>query len=132
MNCILIVEDEPLIALDLRFACEDAGVAVVVAASARQALDAIADNATIDGAVLDVNLGQGETCETVARALRARQVPFVLSTGDLDRAGEFLRDIDAPIIGKPSAAEDVVARLMELNGRADKRGETRRRSHGAL
>ena len=38
----------------------------------------------VDGAVLDVNLGHGQTCEAVANALRARRVPFVLNTGDLD------------------------------------------------
>lgn len=69
---------------------------------------------SFDGAILDVNLGHGESCETVAKALKKAGVPFVLNTGDLDRAGEFLRDIRAPIISKPSAADAVIARLLAL------------------
>ena len=113
MKCVLILEDEPFIALDLAFACEDAGVKSVTAASCEQANDVIENN-SIDGAVLDVNLGQGETCERIARTLKKLGVPFVLNTGDLNRAGEFLRDINAPIIGKPSAASSVIAKLLEL------------------
>jgi len=113
MNCVLILEDEPFIALDLVFACEDAGVKSVTAASCEQANEAMELHA-IDGAILDVNLGKGETCERVARTLKDRGVPFVLNTGDLNRAGEFLRDMNAPIIGKPSAASSVIAKLLEL------------------
>lgn len=113
MQCILIVEDEPFIALDLKFACEDAGISAVTASTTREALAALAANDGIDGAVLDVNLGNGETCEAVADALRERGVPFVLNTGDLNRAGEYLRGIDAPILAKPSAANEVVERLLD-------------------
>ena len=35
---------------------------------------------------------------------------------DLDRAGEALRDLEAPIMAKPSGSDDVVARLFELRG----------------
>ena len=42
----------------------------------------------IDGAVLDVNLGHGETCEPIAVELRKRRIPFLLHTGDLDRVLE--------------------------------------------
>lgn len=113
MKCVLILEDEPLIALDLKYACDDVGIGSVTAATCRQASDAL-DKHTFDGAVLDVNLGRGESCEVVAKALKDRGVPFVLNTGDLDRAGEFLRDMDAPIIGKPNMASQVIARLLEL------------------
>lgn len=114
MKRVLILEDEPLIALDLRYACEDVGIEPRVVASSRQALDALAGDEPIDGAVLDVNLGRGETCEAVAKILKERGVPFVLNTGDLNRAGEYLRGMDAPILSKPSAADAVVAKLLEL------------------
>ena len=115
MKCILILEDEPLIAMDLQLAFEDAGADAVVTVSCDEAFEAM-DGAEFDGAVLDVNLGKGETCEPVAVELRARGVPFLLHTGDLDRAGEALRDLDAPILAKPSGADDVVSRLFGLNG----------------
>lgn len=119
MNCILIVEDEPFIALDLQYACEDAGLSAIMAGSSGAALEALAANDTIDGAVLDVNLGNGETCEAIAQALRVRGVPFVLNTGDLNRAGEYLRGIQAPILAKPSSANEVVERLLRHARGAD-------------
>lgn len=115
MNRVLILEDEPLIAMDLSMAFEDCAIAAVTAVTCAEASTALAEQA-IDGAVLDVNLGKGETCEPVAVELRARGVPFLLHTGDLDRAGEALRDLDAPILAKPSGADDVVSRLFGLNG----------------
>ncbi|KWV95352.1 MULTISPECIES: response regulator [unclassified Erythrobacter] len=113
MKTILILEDEPFIAMDLQFAFEDSGVQAVVAVSCSEAFTAL-DRHAVDGAVLDVNLGQGETCEPVAQELRKRDVPFVLHTGDLDRAGEALRDLAAPILAKPMDAEAVVERILGL------------------
>jgi len=60
----------------------------------------------------DNALNIGERAGLVLR----RGVPFLLHTGDLDRAGEALRDLDAPILAKPSGADDVVSRLFGLNG----------------
>lgn len=113
VKCILIVEDEPLTALDLRYACEDAGFDAVTVATSRKALEAIAANDAIEGAVLDVNLGRGESSEAIAQILRDRNIPFVLNTGDRSANSENLRGIEAPIITKPSAAAEVVARLLE-------------------
>lgn len=110
---ILVVEDEPFVALDLKYACEDQGYAAITASTCRQAITAIDETAFI-GAVLDVNLGRGETCDVVAKALKDRAIPFVLHTGDLDRAGEYLRGIDAPIVAKPSTASAVVSQLLDL------------------
>ena len=102
MKSVLILEDEPFIAMDLQLAFEDAGAEAAVTVSCDEAFAALADRA-IDGAVLDVNLGHGETCEPIAVELRKRRIPFLLHTGDLDRAGEALRDLEAPIMAKPSA-----------------------------
>ena len=113
MKCVLILEDEPLIAIDLQFACEDLGLRSVTAADCGQALEAYGLQA-FDGAILDVNLGKGETCEAVVRRLRADGIPFILHTGDLNRVGEYLREVGAPIVAKPSPAETVVERLLAL------------------
>ena len=115
MKSVLILEDEPFIAMDLQLAFEDAGAEAAVTVSCDEAFAALAYRA-IDGAVLDVNLGHGETCEPIAVELRKRRIPFLLHTGDLDRAGEALRDLEAPIMAKPSGSDDVVARLFELRG----------------
>lgn len=107
MTRFLILEDEPLIAMDLQFAFEDEGFEAVTAGSCEEAMAALEDQ-EFAGAILDVNLGHGTTCEKAAAELKRRGIPFVLHTGDLDRVGEFLRALEAPILSKPRPAEDVV------------------------
>jgi AmiR/NasT family two-component response regulator len=61
-----------------------------------------------DVAVLDVNLGGGETCEPVARKLRASGKPFVVLTGySPDNLAPPFND--ATILPKPPCVADVVA-----------------------
>ena len=93
----LVVEDEPMIALDIVAGLESAGVAVEgPVGSVEDALRAI-ENALIDGALLDANL-RGEPVGDIAAALTRRNIPFRLR----DRlrppglAGEFwpLHDAD--------------------------------------
>lgn len=78
---ILVVEDESLVAMLIETILEDMGCAVVgPASSVDEALKMVADHADIDGALLDVNVA-GREVFPVADALKARNVPFVFSTG---------------------------------------------------
>lgn len=78
---ILLVEDEYMLAFDLLSELEDRGAIVLgPEASVDAALRRVANESRIDAAVLDVNLG-GEFAFPVADALRARQVPFMFSSG---------------------------------------------------
>ncbi len=113
MKRVLILEDEPVIAMDLTLAFEDQGAWVLTTGSCEEALDAIARD-VFDGAVLDVNLGGSATSREAALELQRRRIPFVLNTGDLDRAGEFLRRMNAPVIRKPTAANEVARALLAL------------------
>ena len=81
---ILIVEDEPLIAMMLEDFLEvlDKAVAGSVDTVA-DALSRIAQGG-VDGAILDVNLRGGEKSTAVAEALAAQGVPFVFATGGGD------------------------------------------------
>lgn len=77
---ILVVEDEAFIALDLALAVEDAGGRVVgPAASIAEALTLLT-SCEVDGAVLDVNLPDGDITSVVEQ-LVANDVPFVIQTG---------------------------------------------------
>lgn len=105
---ILLVEDEPLILLDLEFAVEDSGNQFISAGCVAQALSFIAD-CHIDVAILDVNLGRAETCAPVAEELRRRGIPYILHSGDLDRRDETIRKLGARVIAKPTSADRVVA-----------------------
>ena len=109
---VLVLDDEPLILLDLEFAVEDAGCKPLTALDLMEALSIVQNNA-IFAAILDVSLGQGQTCEQVARTLAAMGVPYVLHTGDLDRMDEAVRRLGGTLVPKPTPAAVVVARALE-------------------
>ncbi|MEH3121352.1 MAG: response regulator [Sphingomonas phyllosphaerae] len=78
---ILVVEDEYLLADDLRTGLDDAGALVLgPVATVDDALTLVGAEPRIDGAVLDVNLG-GEPAYAVADLLIERHVPLVFTTG---------------------------------------------------
>ncbi|ATP21842.1 MULTISPECIES: HWE histidine kinase domain-containing protein [Sphingobium] len=77
---VLVVEDEPLLALDIVGQLEDAGTIIVgPAADPRAALDLIAHH-RIDVALLDANLS-GEPVDDIAHALAAQSIPFLFMSG---------------------------------------------------
>jgi len=78
---ILVVEDEWDTATDLADAFKSKGAAIVgPVPTVREALDVLASEPTLDGAVLDLNL-RGEMAFAVADALSARGIPFIIATG---------------------------------------------------
>jgi DNA-binding response OmpR family regulator len=81
-HCVLVVEDEYLIAADLAGVLEDAGANVIgPVGSVREALELVeAFGDRLDGAVLDVNLRE-ERVFPVAEALAERGVPYIFTTG---------------------------------------------------
>ncbi|MGB3470482.1 MAG: response regulator [Erythrobacter sp.] len=109
-NCVLLLEDEPLILLDLEYAVEDRGYCVLPTQSCTEALAAIEGNAQrLVVAVLDVSLGgEGNTCFPVAQELDRRGIPYILHSGDLDRHDEKIRRLDAELVAKPAPAEKVI------------------------
>ena len=110
---VLVLDDEPIILMDFEFALEDAGARILDARSVREALDLI-ERDPPDAAILDVNLGRGTTCAPVALRLRDLGVPFVLHTGDLDRQGELVETLGAPVVPKPSSGAEVVRQVLTL------------------
>jgi CheY-like chemotaxis protein len=81
-RCLLVVEDEYLVAADLTASLESLGVEVIgPAASVEEALSLIENSGgRLDGAVLDINL-RSERVYPVADVLTARGIPFVFTTG---------------------------------------------------
>lgn len=106
---VLIVEDQYLHALYLRHIIEDAGGAVVgPVVSAEEAL-ALATQANIDTAILDVKL-QDNTSVAVGEALHARRIAFVIVTG-YDRHVVPRELQRAPYLGKPIIPDQLVTML---------------------
>jgi DNA-binding response OmpR family regulator len=77
---ILIVEDEPLIAMMLEDFIRSLGHEVSGNCDSVGAALKVVEQGDFDLAILDINL-KGESVWPVATALRARDIPFVLATG---------------------------------------------------
>ena len=108
---ILIVEDEPLIALDLHAALFEAGAGIIAATDAKEALRLISRN-EISAAVIDVKLGDRDSLD-VCQALFHRRVPFLFHTGhaqaDLVKAWP-----EVPVLVKPAWAHEIVTCITDL------------------
>lgn len=95
---ILVVEDEPFIAMGLEQLLPKLGYEVVsVASHLRDAL-AKAEAGGFDLAILDVNLS-GELSYRVADVLLAKGIPFIFCTAYADVA--FGRYTHVPVLQKP-------------------------------
>ena len=104
MHRILIVEDEPLIAMMLEDFIDALGKECVGCCDTVQsALATIADE-NPDAVILDVNLSGGEKSWPVADALAERGIPFVLSSGG-DEVAEG--HADCPRLTKPYTMDGV-------------------------
>jgi DNA-binding response OmpR family regulator len=109
---ILIVEDEPLIAMMLEDFLDVLGHRVAGSADCvAQALPLV--DGSVDAAILDVNLRGGEKSWPVADALAAHGIPFVLATGGSDDtiAAEHR---DRPVLQKPFTMDGVSKALGAL------------------
>jgi CheY-like chemotaxis protein len=106
---ILVVEDEPLIAMMLEDFLESLGHSVTATCESVSDAMAEADKGGFDLAILDVNL-KGESVWPVAERLRDKQIPFVLATGGhVDPPPvEFAH---VPVIEKPYTVDRVTPAL---------------------
>src|SRR4051812_8046026 len=77
--CVLVVEDEPLVALDLTETLTTAGAHVVPAQSISQAKGAM-EKTKVHAAVLDIGL-RGENCASLCDYLAERGVQFLFYSG---------------------------------------------------
>lgn len=109
---ILVVEDNFLVAMDEQLMVEECGcIAVGPVSSVGAALELIRQT-VLDGAVLDVNLGDCRVWP-VAELLQERGVPFVLATGyDKEEVPAHLGP--RPILTKPVLKHGLDAALRTL------------------
>lgn len=105
---VLIVEDEPIVAMMLEdillgLSAEVVGPALTLAS----ALAHVSDDA-LDAAILDLNLN-GTRSIPVADALKSKGVPFIFATGYGQHIGAA--HADAPLIEKPYRPDHLEAAL---------------------
>jgi len=103
---ILIVEDEPLIAMMLEDFIETLGHSCVGTADSIQSAMPFFRKGGFDAAILDVNLRSGELCWPLADALLQDGKPYVLASGgQADPLPE--RFATAPALCKPYTMDGV-------------------------
>jgi DNA-binding NtrC family response regulator len=97
---ILIVEDEPLIVMDITQALEGSGAELTTTNTLRHAL-LLVEHDGLAAAILDHSLGDGNSSLLYAR-LRERGIPFLIYSGYAK-----VKDAcqDAPHISKPASHE---------------------------
>ena len=112
---ILVVEDEPVIALNLMTLLERAGATVIgPAPTVANAQARMADH-RIDAALLDVNLGGDTRVFDLADALAAMHVPFAFVSGH-PRTLMPPHLHDRPFVAKPFSEGEILALVRKLLG----------------
>jgi DNA-binding NtrC family response regulator len=108
---VLVIEDEPLIALDLEQALTSAGAAVGIANTAASALRA-AGSPAYTAAIVDLRL-HGQSVREAVERLAARDLPFLFYSGHTETptAASWPR---VPFLAKPLPATEVVDMLTRI------------------
>lgn len=111
---VLIVEDEFLVAMDLKQLLEDHGWRVIGPVATVQGALRLLEAELPSVALLDVYLGK-ELVTPVAQSLEAANVPFVLATA-YDRPEQFGGEVlaRAPNVGKPTDRHRLFEALAQL------------------
>ena len=111
--CILVAEDEMLLAMMLEDQLEAHGYTVIKAARLSHGVE-LAESEPIDVALLDINLA-GEESFPIAAVLRRRGIPFVFSSGyGSDGLSEDWRG--EKMLQKPYDGKQLLAALDALRG----------------
>ena len=111
---VLVVEDEMLVSMLVEDMLSDLGCTVVGPAAELEEAMSLAQNAEIDLALLDVNLG-GRPIFPVADTLKARGVPFAFASG-YGEAGLSEDHRGASVLQKPFREADLAKALRGLVG----------------
>ena len=105
MPRILVVEDEPLIAMTVEDILLELGYEVAGSVGRIDEALAFIDREQVDGAILDVNLGR-DKIDPVADRLASKDVPFVFTTGE-GAGGVPAGHTGRPCVSKPFRFEDL-------------------------
>lgn len=114
--CVLVVEDEALVAMLVEDLLNELGHEVGAIASRMDDALVNARTGQYDVAIIDVNLG-GQQSYPVADILSERGVPFIFATG-YGAGGLDPKYSDVPVLTKPFVVADLENVLTQLSARA--------------
>ncbi len=110
---VLVVEDEPLIAMDIEGTLSAHGFSVVGPAGTLEGALKLVEQGGFDAALIDASLDGEPVADELAAALTARKIPFAFVTGyGLDTLPSMYAQ--SPVLKKPFFSEqllDLVERL---------------------
>jgi two-component sensor histidine kinase/CheY-like chemotaxis protein len=109
---ILVIEDEPLVSMDIESYLTGSGATAVGPAGTIERARQLIDSESFDAALMGANLG-GEPVDELAKLLSAKGIPFLFLTGyGRDALPEAFRH--AGMIGKPYTREQLIAAAAKL------------------
>ena len=109
---ILVVEDEPLLAMEIAGQLEDAGACVIGPVGNVAAALSLIEQYRFHGALLDANLA-GNPIDEIAAALAVNNIPFVFVSGY--NRGSLPKAFDAvELLPKPFDANRLLAAVAKL------------------
>jgi CheY-like chemotaxis protein len=109
---VLLVEDEIMVAMMVEDILTELGHTVVGTAMQLEPALALAREAAMDVAILDINLEGGVQTTKVAEILRSRRIPYIYSTG-YGRAEVEGGAGGAIVLPKPFTEADLESALAE-------------------
>lgn len=114
---LLLVEDEPLVALAIQDALEDAGYRVLMADDGNAGAAALEENIeAISGLITDIRLGSGPEGWRLAQQARAHrpELPVLYVTGDSAHEWSSQGVPGSTVLQKPFLPERMIAELREM------------------
>ena len=121
MTTVLVVDDEPLIAMALEAALEDAGYRVATAANGRQGLERLAEAPRPDLVLLDMMMpvmGGAEMLAAMAADPDLRGIPVIVLSSLPEEAVRARTDSVAAVLRKPYTADEVLGAIARVLGAA--------------
>lgn len=106
-KCILVIEDEAMVALDLMDCLQEHGAQVLLADTLETAIE-LAERSELAAAVVDFEL-HGANGTAICNRLSERGVPFAFYTGR--PSAELRRWPKAPALAKPCSCAEIVGTL---------------------
>ena len=122
MTTVLVVDDEPLIAMALEAMLEDAGHRVATAANGRQGLERLAEAPRPDLVLLDMMMpvmNGPAMLRAMAADLKLSRIPVIILSSLPEATVRAQADGVAAILRKPYTAGEVLRAIGQVLGEAD-------------